>query len=278
MMQSMSMMTNTGTYGRNHTWRLRAQIVAAGFLGMVTCGPVASASEPEQKPNARVITVSGTSVNGLFNADQPGPYNIVFNKLLDGFDGQVRLNIMPLLRAQRSFYGKVSECMFVGTKLETVHRGYGFEPEDILTSLPVKVTKIRVYSAAGTETVHSLLPLVDARVAADMSTGSNKKFVEAYLPPTTEVVLTNTPAQAFGLLDLGRVDHVMAFDLDVDILKSKDARYAQYVFDDDYAIVANEDVMQCHKRPDTERFITHINNRILSLSHTGELQALLDFE
>lgn len=266
------------TYQRAHKLRLRDFLRGAFLLYLLCFGANTRATEPEQRNRTGAITVAGTSVNGLLSAEQPGPYNLVFEKLRDGFEGQVDLNILPLLRAQRTFYGKAADCMFVGTKLETVHRGYGADPDNILLSDPVKKTKIRIYSAPGTQTVGSLLPLIDARVAADMSAGSNKKFVEAYLPPSTDVVLTNTPVQAFALLDLGRVDYVMAFDLDVNILRAGNEQYAKYIYQDDYAIVSNEDVVQCHKGPDTARFIRHINNRILRLSHTGELQDLLDFE
>lgn len=205
------------------------------------------------------IEVAGAILPNVFEPGGNGPYNVIYQQVTTGVPVTPNLTLMPTKRAQRSFYTKESDCLFVATALERIYRDRGLDMADIILSTPVYNHPMRVYSRPNTTVVRDANHMSGERIAVDAAAVSSEGAKTLTIPEDAVIIPASTTEQAFSLLATGRVDHLVAFQFDVEALGQRLPRIREYPHDPGFFLIRNPEVFACHRTPATEAFIAHIN-------------------
>lgn len=222
------------------------------------------------------VTIVGTLIPGVLDDAEPGPYNEIYRIITEGFPGEIEFSLVPIRRAQRSFYNRQAMCTFVGSNAVQFLTARGIDINDVIFSTAIKHINVRVYTMPSVPIVNSSDQLAGKVVALDIAAGGLDVFKEMFLPDDSIVISTNSVEQAFALLAQGRVDAVIAFDFDVDMLKKQLPGISEVVHAPGYAIAANDDLLSCWRTPETEALIEYVNIKLAGIREDGRLQALIE--
>lgn len=227
---------------------------------------------PAQAQESDTITLFGTSIPGMFDDREPGPYNIIFDRLMAGVRADVIVTMLPSRRATKVFSSRGVDCMFLGSPNPLFYSAFGMKPEEIIHSDTIKVVALKIYGPAGRSPFEDSSILFRANFAVDVGIG-DVSYLKDLIPFEREGVLfARTLVDGFKLLDQGRIEALVAIDLDVQSLNAKSSRYYErYSVSQTYELRRTEDVFVCRKFPRTERFISDINKRTIELQLAGLL-------
>ncbi|WP_262694367.1 substrate-binding periplasmic protein [Kordiimonas aquimaris] len=235
--------------------------------------PVASAGQ-NLSGKAVSIEIAGVIIPGLFDMGNPGPYNEIYDLITADYTQPIRLRALPIRRARRSFFGERSDCIFVGSATPRVYAERGMTADDLVFSKSINSISMMAYTRPGEPVIRSEDDLEGKLIALDAGAGSVDFVKPLFLPESTGAIQTNTPAQAFALLEQRRVDVAVAFDYDVSLLMKRDPAIANFEFEADYSIVSNEDVLVCRRSKQVEELMSHVNDKLEALRASGRLSEI----
>lgn len=248
-----------------------------GFLavlgGFCLTFSIANADESAAEKSA-AVKIAGVIIPGLFDTEDRGPYNEIYDLITADFPQPIDLKVLPIRRARRAFFSGKSDCIFVGSLSSRVYVERGIAEEELVFSVSINSIAMMAYTRPSDPVIASAEDLKDKLIALDAGAGSVDVFKPMFLPKATEAIQTNTPAQAFALLEQGRVDVAMAFDYDVSLLIKRDPSIANFKFAADYSIVSNEDVMVCRRNSQVEALLSHVNSKLEVLRASGRLSEI----
>ena len=220
------------------------------------------------------VTLFGTSIPGMFDENEPGPYNILYNRLITGVRASVVLTMLPIRRATKVFSARGVDCMFLGAPNPEFYSEQGLKAEEIIYSNTVKAIALKVYAPIGAAPYENATILFTGNYVIDMGVGEIKPLGQIIPVDREGVLFASTLVDGFKLLDQGRVEALVAIDIDVQTLQAKDKRYRQYPVSETFELRRTKDVFVCRKFPRTERFIADINSKVAELKSTGLLDAI----
>lgn len=241
-----------------------APCLAACFL-IATIFVVSFAPAAEGVRENNRFTIVGTIIPGLFEEGSSHYYNQVYDKLIADYDIPVSLNMAHINRAGRIFSTGDADCLFVGSPVPEQYSEFGLSDEDMLFSQPVNIIKIKAYRAKGLPPVISLEQLAHDTVAFDAGIGDFTPVTEK-LPITTKILHAPTLKLGFRMLDIGRVNILLAVDVDVENLQSQAPDYENYSVSPDFTVFETEDVFVCKKSERTTGFLQVINRGITQMN------------
>ncbi len=222
------------------------------------------------------VVVIGTEIQGLLDADQPGPYNEIFHMITAGYSRPATMNIAPIKRAQRLFAARGANCLYVGSDDPTYYTRLGFPVDEVMISKGIYGIRIRIYSARNSAAIESNSELKDKIIAMDVGVGSVNHVADIMGHPLVQILSAQTLAQGFQVLDKGRVFGLVAIDTDVKYLQQKDVRYKGYSVSDTFSVHGGDDVLVCRRSSVTEPFMAYVNTRIDALKASGAIQRVLN--
>lgn len=226
---------------------------------------------PLQAQEQDTVTLFGTSIPGMFDAVEPGPYNVIYNRIIAGVRADVVMTMLPIRRATKVFSARGVDCMFLGAPDPSFYVDHGMRQEDIIYSGTIKTVSLKIFGPVGSKPYENASVLHSENFAVDVGIGEIKNLVHLIPIEREGALFARTLVDGFKLLDQGRVSALVAIDLDVRTLQAKDARYGQYSVSDTYVLRQTNDVFVCRKFPRTERFITDVNKRTIELRGAGLL-------
>ena len=241
------------------------------FLAIIAGLPLAAAAQGE--PYA-VISVAGTKIPGIFDDEIPGPYNTVFADLDRSTGNRLRLKYLPLRRAQRILFSGKTDCFFVGTNQPDFYIARGIPEHRLLISDSINRVSVKAFTRPGEPLISTSHDLEHKVVALDIATGSTAAFKKSYLPAKTDVISTNSVAQALAILDQGRVHAAICFDFDMIQYIRRRPEASKYMHDPDFSVLVNDSVI-CWRSKKTEALLTEINRRLAQLRASGQLGEML---
>lgn len=207
----------------------------------------------------------------MFDEKNPGPYNLLYNSLVAGSDFEIVLTMLPIRRASQIFSARGADCMFLGSPDPIIYSGFGMEQNEIIHSDTIMTVSMKIYGPVGSEPINDPSKLFDINFAVDVSVGDISQLKELIPYDREGILFARTLADGFRLLDQGRVEALIAIDIDVKTLQAQDARYELYSVSDSFVLRQTEDVFVCRKFPRTEQFIEYINQRNSELQKAGLL-------
>ncbi|SDE59356.1 transporter substrate-binding domain-containing protein [Kordiimonas lacus] len=241
-------------------------IIGSACLGLFISG--ACAADP--------LRIFGTELRGVFEPNGTGPYHEAFELLTDGYDQPVELKMAPLKRAENQFVQRGSDCLFAGSAVAGYYEPFGLSGKQLLVSDPIFTFKMKLYGPKGADPIEEFESLKGKMIAIDTGVGNVPFIAEQMGHPADLVLPSRTLQQGFQLLDIGRVAALVAVDLDVRFLQAREPGYLGYPVSRDMSVLESKDVVVCHKGPQTEAFIAHINRSARALNCGRTLEALLD--
>lgn len=241
-------------------------VISAALLGLLVSAP--GAADP--------LRVFGTELRGVFEPDGTGPYHEAFDLLIDGYGQPIELKMAPLRRAENQFVQGNSDCLFAGSAVPGYYEPFGLSADQLLVSDPIFTFKMKLYGPKGADAIEDFESLKGKMIAIDSGVGNVTFIAEKMGHPSNLVLPSRTLQQGFQLLDVGRVAALVAVDLDVRFLQAREPGYLRYPVSRDMSVLESKDVVVCHKGPQTDSFIAHINRSARALNCGRTLEALLD--
>lgn len=207
----------------------------------------------------------------MFDDKTPGPYNVLYDRLITDIGANVILTMLPIRRATRIFSARGADCMFVGSPEPTFYIEFGMIEEEIIHSETVMAISLKIYSPLGSAPIEDASVLNTVNFAIDSGVGDVSYLKDVIPHKETGLLVASNLVDGFKLLDQGRIKALIAIDIDVRTLQSKNAKYGSYPVSDTFVLRQSEDVFVCRKSPRTERFINNINVRIGELRSRGQI-------
>ncbi|MEX0299759.1 MAG: substrate-binding periplasmic protein [Kordiimonas sp.] len=242
-----------------------ASIVGLGMFSMLVSAE-----------NVKPLTLMAVKIPGLYDTDNPGPYNAVFERLMVGSSYNYVLREAPLRRATTAFIKGNADCYFFGTNDKSIYQEQGVPKRDLLISDPVNPISLKIYTRAGETVINEASELQGLFIAVDQGATEISRAAE-HLSVSPEYLLpAQTLSQAFRLLNQKRVDAVMAFDSDVRIYQGNSSDASHYGVSDTLSLIVSHDSVVCRRSDVTEQFISHINEQLSSLKKSGDLDRILN--
>ncbi|MEX0297580.1 MAG: hypothetical protein AB3N28_00820, partial [Kordiimonas sp.] len=214
---------------------------------------------PVKAEQEESISIVGTSIPGMFEASADHYYNKVYDKLISGYSGSVTLHMAHIKRAGRIFSTGDADCLFVASPVPEQYNEFGLAAEDMAFSDAVNIIKIKAFSTKGSPPVTSLEGLPTDMLAFDAGIGDFAPVIKSL--PNQSVTILHAPTLKLGfkMLDLGRVNVLLAVDVDVENLKVSEPTYGEYSVSEDFNVLESEDVFVCKKSERVEGFLEAIN-------------------
>lgn len=221
------------------------------------------------------IVIVTAEVPHLFDTNEPGPYNVIMDRIISAHAGSVDFRKFPPKRALRYFFDRASDCFFIGTDNRHFYVAQGIEQEKLLISKPFHSPKIRVFSATDAPKVTSRASLTGRRIALDSAVGDTGFFERTFLPPGSQTIVARSIRHGLALMAIGRAEMLVAYDLDMSLYLGQTNRPAPVHFDKQFSLLTNRDSLVCHMSPATTDFIETANRVLGVMAQSGELDTLL---
>lgn len=215
------------------------------------------------------IEIVATDIPGVFHGTERGVYNDIFDRLIEGYEGNIKLSPAPAKRALRLFLEEGADCYFI-----SVH-----QLDSLIDNVPRKLIHTEAFNLLeanlfGREIEmlpQSLSELGKYRVATtfaiqDVLSRQNSEAASMNLMPVDSSV------RALELLRAGRVQYAIVFGKDV-----LTAKGVQFLNDFERGILITQfhESLSCWADPKSKPLLEHFNARIKALKKEGYFKALL---
>lgn len=221
------------------------------------------------------VMIAGTMLPSFFHPTEMGAYNVLFDQIVAGLDRdksapQYQLNFLPVRRAYREFLSKTNDCFFIANRRNYLSAETQEFDENIITSNTIHVSQKKIYTLKTEPTLENMASLEDLMFAADQGAGT-QSILPKLLPKTSELVATESVGQSIQLLESGRVDAIVAYELDMVAYLQMQASEPVIHASVSFNIQESESAIACWDKPNTVRFLNAVNTRIASLKASGEM-------
>ncbi|MEX0299560.1 MAG: hypothetical protein AB3N28_10850, partial [Kordiimonas sp.] len=136
---------------------------------------------PLKAQDQDTVTLFGTSVPGMFDDVEPGPYNIIYNRIIAGVRADVVMTMLPIRRATKVFSARGVDCMFLGAPDPTFYTDHGMQANDIVYSDTIKTVSLKIFGPIGSKPFEDSSVLYSENFAIDVGIGEVKNL--AHLMP-----------------------------------------------------------------------------------------------
>lgn len=210
-----------------------------------------------------LVSIAAPHIPGLLEENLDGPYGDLYRKIIGNSSIPNKVQVLPAMRAQNSFLKGESDCIFLGIHLPDFYEKRGLNRHDLVMSSPINRLSLRAYSKKGTHPPQKRTLAKLGTVAAEASAAqllTSKDLVD--FPNNVFVLSVTSVEQAFKLLDAGRVQSVISFDLDAKFHLESIARLDSYAVDDGFSLLTEEDAVVCHRSRKGIALVKHVNAAI----------------
>ncbi len=168
----------------------------------------------------------------------------------------------PIKRALAVFEHEEKDCIY--SYMDQAKEIAG--PEKIITSYPITVFKLYMFTRKGTEPPTSPEQLVGKQVGGVMG---HEGFYDRLKDLKIDYSMANDDNQNLKMLEMERVDVLLGFLPDL-AEASADMAYAP-----DAYLYTGYDAINCRKNPETEIFIEKISRAIKEMKADGTLKSIM---
>ena len=217
------------------------------------------------------VVISGGRIPHVFDPDQPGPYNQIFDLMRAGLPRPVQVQFFPLSRAMRQMTSGQYDCFAMALKHSPNWARLGMDPKQYVFVGPIAWLRINVYVRKG-ETL-SDTSNNGVGIAAD-STINNLKSAFSGDWGNREMTQTESFVDALQLLADRRVDVALAYDVDVQSLADDHPLKGQVVASG-VTVAEMEDGIMCKSSEAMLPIILGLQENLDNLAADGSLEEIL---
>lgn len=217
------------------------------------------------------VVISGGRIPHVFDPDQPGPYNIIVEKLRANLARPVEVEFFPISHAMRQLAHDKYDCFAMALKHSPNWERLGLDRNQFVFIGPVAWLRINVYVRPG----ENLPDVLNARatVAADGTIAVLKDAFEGQWS-SVDYVPAGSFVQALQMLVDGEVDAALSYDVDVDALADDHPLKGKFV-DAGVTIAEMEDGLMCKSSDEMLPIILGLQENLDKLVSDGSLEEIL---
>ncbi|AWL12639.1 hypothetical protein HMF8227_02181 [Saliniradius amylolyticus] len=201
------------------------------------------------------VTVSAPILPGVLDRahGEPGPYNILLNRIISTSEQRVEVLFSPSSRASKYFLEGQAQCL-----LPASHQHLP-DADASVVSEPFNKANIYIFSAEGAQGYKTLSELAGLRVSMRRGYLLNKAGVA--IPDSVYFVRVNSIEQSIGLMDHRRIDAFIAYTPDAFAVFKQSGR-TEFVYHPGTPLTQQSEHVVCHDTPANRKFIEDVNQVI----------------
>lgn len=232
--------------------------------------PFNIASRAQDTENA--ITVASMTIPFAYDENGEGVYNDVFNKLVEGYGGPIKVTFLPAARLDRAMKLRQTDCIYISADTDKDRGDGNTGYADYKFIGPVNTISVVVYTRDEAPDISKIEQLDNLVVASDVNL---VRFINSL--GIQEDHKLQSQVQMIKMLAAGRADALIGYDFDLDFLSKKIGIHRE-LKKASIRLDRVDDGISCLRNLKTERFFTHITERLKILQDTGWLhEAFKDY-
>lgn len=219
-------------------------------------------SEADLKSTYPTIKIVSQEIPKAYWKDGSGDYNQILNYLIHGYPGDIEISFLPSSRAMKTFDTKNADCSFVDLA------GNHQEATEFLG--PTNTITVTAYTRAELPDIRSPADMrnIDFAIDVNLRETANEHNLKATMSLQSQ-------EQMIDLLVKGRIDAMIGFDYDLDLLV-KELNYEDKLKKASVIFSEEQDGMLCHANPKTKLFRDIVRKNLQKAIETGFLDKVFD--
>lgn len=222
-------------------------------------------AQEEQTRNENDIIFGGMEIPHAYQENGEGVYHQVFDELIRGYDGTTRRIFMPSARLKRLTAKREIDCLFISTDSPDFWEMSKIEIDEVEFIGPIRELHITVYTPKGGKMPKQVDDLKTMRLASDINIlPTLRKY------GLKEVFSLQSQIQMLNLLSINRIEALIGFDFDLDMLAPR-IGVSDKIVKTDIKLDKLVDGMACFKTKKTEKIRAHVRERLNAITESGWL-------
>ena len=240
-----------------HRYRTNIVKIAAIALGVSLGGATQAQGTPP------TIDIASMTIPFAYEENGDGVYNDIFNKLVEGYDGPIKVTFLPAARLDRAMKQRQTDCIYISADTDRDRGDANAGYVDYKFIGPINTISVVVYTGAQVPDIVEPAQLNDLVVASDINL---VRYINSIGIQEDHKLQSQT--QMIKMLAAGRVEALIGYDFDLDFLTRKLGVKDQLK---KATIRLNEvdDGMSCLQNEKTRSFVNHITARTKQLQDSG---------
>lgn len=221
---------------------------------------------------AKPLVIAAGRIPHVFDPDQPGSYNRIFDLMVRGLARPVDIRFFPLTHAMRQMAKPEYHCFAMALNYSPNWARLGLSAADYTFVGPIAWLEIKVYRQAG-DGPSAEQALLGQRIAADETiVNLRSTFSEGWAGAN----ITGTPSfvDALEQVAAGQYDAALAYDMDVGAL-ADDHPLVGKIVDTGITVAKLQDGVMCKSTTDMLPVILRMQESLDELAADGTLDQLL---
>ncbi len=215
------------------------------------------------------INVGSMSIPFAYEQNGSGVYNTIYNKLLEGYSGEVKTTFLPSNRLTRALVNRQMDCMYIATDRIVSKGEDGSAYRDLDFIGPVNTISVVAYLPKSSPDITDVDQLKGLKIASDVNLVD---FLDQL--GVEDDFHLQSQLQMIDMLVAGRVDALIGFDFDLDFL-SKKRGVRDQLKKATIRLDSMGDGIACFDNPKTTEFRAHIRKRLQDITDSGWLDDTL---
>ncbi len=235
----------------------------SALIILISCGTVHGQdfNKPVPETQYPLIKIGSQEIPKAYWENGNGDYNKILDYLIAGYPGKVEVTFLPSSRLTRFLNEGAIDCSYISVKNNRT---------DIEFLGPTNKISITAYVRNDHPDIRNPKDLSGVPFAIDVNL---KPFAEKLsLSPSMSL---QSQTQMIDLLAKGRIDALVGYDYDLDLLV-KEMNYANQLRRASITFAGFEDGMACHKTEKTKKFRELIKANIVKAQKTGFFKKIFD--
>lgn len=232
-------------------YKIFSRVTVSALAAFFATAALAQDKRPE-------IKIASMTIPFAYEQNGEGVYNQVFDKLIEGYDGPVKVTFLPAARLNRAMAMHTTDCIYISTGTDK-NRGdaeYKFIG-------PINTVAVVAYTAADAPDITASAQLKDLSIASDVNL---VRFLNSLGIEEDHKLQSQT--QMIKMLAAGRIDALIGYDFDLDFLTRK-LGIKNQLKKATIRLGVVDDGISCLRNGKTEAFFTHVSTRVKLLQDSG---------
>ncbi len=244
---------------------LRAYLkVMLAVLYLISSHPLSA----EDQPNIHIMSME---IPLAFENNGQGVYHTILKALIEGYSGKIDVTFIPsLARFSRMMINREMDCNYISTENLTHWQQNGIQAHELEFIGPIRELYVTAYVPSGGFVPTSIDELKTMRLASDINL-----LTVIHKHGLKETFALQSQIQMLNLLSISRIDALIGYDFDLDMLAPR-LGIADKIVKTDIKLNKLVDGIVCFKNQKTAAFRAHLKKRINHITKNGWLDAEFD--
>ena len=230
------------------------------MLGLLcfACLPSTLAQEPDPD-----IAVASMEIPKAYMPSGDGVYNRVFNRMIEGYEGDVDVSFYPSARYNRIMTNRQADCDYIATDRLDRWADEGIAASELEFIGPVNQLEVVIYVPTHAPDIETIDQLSGLNLVSDVNL-----LDTIHALGIEETFALQSQTQMLNLLSVNRIDAMIGYDFDLDLL-SREMGLSEKVKKSTLRLGTLRDGIVCFKTERTKAFRAHLQKQFETLKQAG---------